>query len=231
MKFGWKSLWLIAGLAIHVLPAAETVFFHTEDGARIEAEMSGGGEHGVVLAHGGQFTKESWDDQVPVLNAAGFRTLAINFRGRGQSSLAPNDLPPGPGGGLYPVRFSPHHRDVLAAVEFLRKQGCVRVSVVGGSIGGGAAATAAGKIKEGKISGVVLLAATPIKSIAEAKGSKLFVTTEGDNLTAITDQFEAAAGPKEMLVLKGRAHAQHVFATPQGEELIRAIVTFLKSVE
>lgn len=224
-------MWLMAGLIGSILSAAETVFFETEDGARIEADLSGEGNHGIVLAHGGMFTKDSWDDQIPALNAAGFRTLAINFRGRGQSTVAPDDPPPGRGRGLYPVSFSPHFRDVLAAVAFMRERGCVHVSVVGGSIGGGATATAMTAIEADTISGVVLLAASPIKSIGKAKGSKLFVTTEGDNLAAITRQFEAATDPKELLVLKGDAHAQHIFATPQSDALIQAIVTFLKSVE
>ena len=228
---GWTSMLLLAGLVSSMLPAAETVFFEAEDGARIEADLSGEGEHGVVLAHGGMFTKDSWDDQVPVLNAAGFRTLAINFRGRGQSTVAPDDPPPERGRGLYPVGFSPHYRDVLAAIAFLREQGCDHVSVVGGSIGGGATATAMTAIASDQISGVVLLAATPIQSIGKAKGPKLFVTTKGDNLAGITRQFEAASNPKEMLVLKGSAHAQHIFATSQSDALIQAIITFLKNVK
>ena len=60
---------------------SETVYYNTEDGAHIEATLSGEGTHGVVLAHGGQFTKSSWNKQVRILNDAGFRTLAINFRG------------------------------------------------------------------------------------------------------------------------------------------------------
>lgn len=113
----------------------------------------------------------------------------------------------------------------------MREQGCTQVSVVGGSIGGGATATAMTMIEANQISGVVLLAATPIKAINKAKGSKLFVTTEGDNLAAITRQFEVASGPKEMLVLSGSVHAQHIFATSQSNTLIEAIIAFLKKVE
>lgn len=231
MKCVLKLLGILAVWASPGLVAAETVFFAAEDGARIEASLSGEGAHGVVLAHGGMFTKESWDEQVPSLNAAGFRTLAINFRGRGQSTLAPGDPPPAQRGGLYPVRFSPHYRDVLAAVAFLREQGCVRISVVGGSIGGGATSTAAIMVQDGELSGVILLAATPIETIAKAKGAKLFVTTEGDNLASLTRQFEQASQPKEMLVLPGNAHAQHIFKTPQSDALVEAIVEFLRGLD
>ena len=71
-----NSLMLIlkALLSALVLPvsalAQEHITFPTEDG-------------GVVLAHGGRFTKESWQKQVEVLVHAGFRALAIDFRGRG----------------------------------------------------------------------------------------------------------------------------------------------------
>ena len=231
MKCVLKLLGTLAVLALPGVVAAETVFFTTEDGARIEASLSGEGAHGVVLAHGGMFTKESWHEQVPPLNAAGFRTLALNFRGRGQSTLAPGDPSPAQRGGLYPVRFSPLYRDVLAAVEFLREQGCDRISVVGGSIGGGATATAATMAQDGELPGVILLAATPIETIAKAKGAKLFVTTKGDNLRAITRQYEQATQPKEMLVLPRSAHAQHIFKTPQSDALVEAIIAFLQSVE
>jgi hypothetical protein len=76
-----------------------------------------------------------------------------------------------------------------------------------------------------------VLAATPIETIAKAKGAKLFVTTKGDNLRAITRQYEQATQPKEMLVLPRSAHAQHIFKTPQSDALVEAIIAFLQSVE
>ena len=99
---------------------SETVYYNTEDGAHIEATLSGEGTHGVVLAHGGQFTKSSWNKQVRILNDAGFRTLAINFRDRGRSKVGPDNPRPVRGAGLYPVGLTPHYQDVLAAVAFLR---------------------------------------------------------------------------------------------------------------
>lgn len=208
---------------------SETVYFDTVDGAHIEATLSGAGTHGVVLAHGGQFTKSSWNKQVRILNDAGFRTLAINFRGRGRSKVAPDDPRPSRGAGLYPVGLSPHYQDVLAAVVFLREQGCSEISVIGGSIGGGATSVAAAMAPTGLIDRVVLLAATPINKIEAVKGSKLFVTTEGDNLDVITAQYEQATEPKKLVVLEGRAHAQHIFKTAQAEPLMAAILAFLRT--
>jgi len=67
----------------------EHVSFPTEDGGVIHADMYGNGDHGVVLAHGGQFNKESWVTQAQAFAKAGFRALAIDFRGRGQSKGGP----------------------------------------------------------------------------------------------------------------------------------------------
>ena len=64
---------------------AELVSFPTQDGGHIYANLYGKGERGVVLAHGGRFNKESWDKQARELVQAGFRVLAIDFRGRGKS--------------------------------------------------------------------------------------------------------------------------------------------------
>ncbi|MFQ5703186.1 MAG: hypothetical protein ACE5HT_04115 [Gemmatimonadales bacterium] len=75
----------IAALALAVVGPQEHVSFPTQDGGVVHADLYGQGDRGVVLAHGGQFTKESWTTQAHTLENAGFRTLAIDFRGRGQS--------------------------------------------------------------------------------------------------------------------------------------------------
>src|ERR1700674_5038645 len=101
--------------------AQEHVSFPTQDEGLIYADVYGKGDRGVVLAHGGQFNKESWEKQALALAAAGFRAMAIDFRGYGQSR--------GPGQAdplSAPLRF-----DVSAAVRYLRKTGAKTVSVVG----------------------------------------------------------------------------------------------------
>src|ERR1700728_2075953 len=77
-----------------VCVAQEHVSFPTQDGGVVYADLYGKGERGVVLAHGGRFNKESWEKQARSLEAAGFRVLAIDFRGRGQSHGGTR-LPPG----------------------------------------------------------------------------------------------------------------------------------------
>src|SRR5512140_1965208 len=86
--------------------AQEHVTLTTDDGAQIAADVYGAGARGVVLAHGGRFTKESWKPQAQQLAAAGFRVLAVDFRGFGQSH--------GPGDA--DMYQAPMYLDVLAAV-------------------------------------------------------------------------------------------------------------------
>src|SRR6202522_4463035 len=72
-------------LAVGLIPAQESVTFPAPDGYRVHADLYGKGDRAVVLAHGGRFTKESWRKQAEVFADAGFRVLATDFRGYGQS--------------------------------------------------------------------------------------------------------------------------------------------------
>jgi pimeloyl-ACP methyl ester carboxylesterase len=128
--------------------ATENVTIRSQDGANIAAQLYGSGTRGVVLAHGGRFTKEDWAPQAEVLAARGFRVLAFDFRGYGESPA-----PPSPEHSDENVRF-----DVLAAVRYLHEHGAQSVSVVGASFGGAAAADASADSAPGEIDRVVLLA-------------------------------------------------------------------------
>ena len=204
--------------------AQQGVSFATQDGGVVYAHVYGAGDRGVVLAHGGRFTKESWTTQAQVLATAGFRVVAIDFRGRGQSRGGPQSTSRGDG-----VQF-----DVLAAVRYLHETDATTVSVVGASFGGGAAAQAAVEASPGEIDRIVLLAHSAIDAPERMQGRKLFITSRGDTtgsgtlrLPGIREQYEQAPGPKELVLLDGSAHAQFIFETPQGEQLMREILRFL----
>src|ERR1700678_4386215 len=47
----------------------------------IQGDLYGSGSSGVILAHGGGRTKESWRKEATDFTDAGFIVLAINFRG------------------------------------------------------------------------------------------------------------------------------------------------------
>lgn len=215
---------VIAALVIATSAVQESVSFPTADGGIVYADVYGTGEHGVVLAHGGRFTKESWAVEASVLAVSGFRVVAIDFRGRGRSR----------GGSQYASRDGGFHFDVLAAVQYLRETGATTVSVVGASFGGGAAAQAAVEAPPDHIDRLVLLAHSGIAEPERLPGRKLFIVARYDTtgsgtprLLGIREQYERAPGPKELIVFDGAAHAQFLFATDQGERLMREILRFL----
>jgi pimeloyl-ACP methyl ester carboxylesterase len=219
---------LAAGAAPGVAAQADPshVAFPTEDGGRIHADLYGRGTRGVVLAHGGRFDKGSWAAQARLLEDAGYRVLALDFRGYGESTGPGQDDP----------FWAPLHLDVLAAVRYLRAIGAEWIAVVGGSMGGSAAADAAIAAEPGEIDAVVILAATARGAPERIRGRKLFVVARGDTtasgrprLQAIQEQFDRAGEPKELLLLDGAAHAQFLFETDQGERLMRELLRFLAS--
>jgi pimeloyl-ACP methyl ester carboxylesterase len=210
---------MLAGFAA----AQEHVSFSTQDGGLVYADAYGRGDRGVVLAHGGRFDKESWGEQARALATAGFRILAIDFRGYGQSR-GPGDSDP---------ISAPLHLDVLAAVRYLRKTGAKTVSVVGASMGGGAAGDASIASEPGEINHLVLLGASPNGPAEKLKAPALFIVARDDasadglRLPRIRAQYEKAPKPKELIILDGSAHAQFLFQTNQGERVMREILRFL----
>lgn len=193
--------------------AFREVTFDTSDGGRIHANLYGDGSHGVVLAHGAVFNKESWHTQAERLSEAGLRVLAIDFRRYGDSKSG--------------LQGRALHLDVLGAIAYLKAAGCERVSVVGGSMGGGAAARAAVQAEPGSIERLILLAHSTIDNPGAMQGKKLFIATKGDNIAARRPQFDQASEPKKWIALEGSAHAQHIFKTPQADELMQHILDWL----
>ena len=209
-----------------VAATPELVSISTSDGGTIEADRYGSGDRAVVLAHGARFDKESWKKQARALAEAGFLVLAIDFRGYGHSRGGKPGADP----------HADLDLDVLAAVRWLRTGGAKQVSVVGGSMGGGAAALASTEAAPGEIDRLVLLAAPPIEHPEKVTGRKLFAVSRDDRnadgsprLHGVQDQYDRASDPKEILVLEGSAHAQFIFDSDQGERLFDAILRFLSA--
>lgn len=204
-------------------PAQQGVSFATDDGGQICADLYGQGSRAVVLAHGGQFKKESWRDQALPLASAGFRVLAIDFRGFGCSK----------GPGQQDFDTAPFEKDVLAAVHYLKASGAKTVSVVGGSFGGSAAGDASIKSAAGEIDRIVFLGSAPNLPADGLKSRTLFIVARDDTsgsgprLPGIQAQYEKAPQPKQLIVLDGSAHAQFLFQTDQSARVMREILRFL----
>lgn len=221
------SALLLCGVVVGFAPgleAQERVSFPTADEGAVSADLWGSGYRGVVLAHGGRFDKSSWERQGQALAEAGFRVLAIDLRGRGESragTMGPDAL----------------ELDVLAAVRYLREIGTDRVAVIGASLGGWAAAEAVVAAEPGEIDAVVLLAHSPIEDPERLTGRKLFIVSREDTsgsgtqrLIAIRGQYDRAPEPKQLVVLDGSAHAQFLFETEQGDRLLGEILRFLSDI-
>jgi pimeloyl-ACP methyl ester carboxylesterase len=158
------------------------------------------------------------------LEQAGYRVLAIDFRGHGESK--------GPGHG--DSYTAPLHLDVLAAVHYLRATRATTVSVIGGSMGGGAAAAAA-IAEPGAIDRLILLGSTPDGPPDKLTVRKLYITTRDDasgagpRLPGLQVHFDGAPEPKELILLEGSAHAQFMFQTEHAERVMREILRFLSA--
>jgi non-heme chloroperoxidase len=202
-----------------------TVTIPAADGAPIFADVYGSGRRAVLLLHGGRLDRISWMPQATVLAAAGFRVVAIDFR----AAIAARSGVETPC--LYDAACLA--KDVIETVRYLRKIGVTSVAIVGGSLGGGAAAQAAIDAEPGQIDRVVLLAHMAIDHPERLRVPALFIVArddanaDGPRLPGIRAQYEQAAGPKALVVLDGSAHAQALFDTPQGGAILQRIQRFL----
>ncbi len=227
MKVPTRADWLavilgVAGLAVEGSAqvsmddpgAFREISFETDDGGLIFGNLYGEGPHAVVLAHGAVFNKESWNELATRLSEEGYRALAIDLRGYGKSTAGRRP------GALY--------EDVLGGIRYLSDQGATRVSVIGASMGGGAAGDAAARADPGEIDRLILLAAVAAGAPERMQGNKLFIVSQDDaSRRTVERQFEAAAEPKELRILEGSAHAQHIFRTNRAGELTETLLTWL----
>jgi len=208
---------LFAGLAL----AQRHISFPAPDGYLLRADLYGKGPRGVVLAHGGRFTMESWDKQARILAKAGFRVLALDFRGYGQTI---------PGTQTSDDKSYP---DVLTAVRYLHSTGAKSVSVVGASMGGDAAADAAIAARPEEIDRIVFLGSDGGDTPERLPGRKLFIVSrndasaEGLRLPRISEHYGRAPEPKQLVILEGSAHAQFIFDTDQSSRLMQELLRFL----
>jgi pimeloyl-ACP methyl ester carboxylesterase len=225
-----RTLVVIASLLVALFheqtaAAQKPVSFPTEDGGVVYADVHGEGARAVVLAHGGRFNKESWQKQARTLASAGFRVLALDFRGYGKSQ----------GPGQSDPMNAPLHLDILAAVRYLRSTGAKSVSVIGGSMGAGAAGDASIASQPGEIDRLVFLGGAPNGPAERLKSRSLFIVArddtsgDGPRLPGIQQQYDKAPQPKSLIILEGSAHAQYLFQTDQSDRVMREILHFLSA--
>ena len=195
------------------------VSFPTADGGAVVADLyAARGSDAVVLAHGAAFDKASWVPFAIWLASRDHQVLAIDFRSYGRST---------PGTDSHAL-----FEDVLGAVRYLHGRGVTRVAVLGASMGGGAVVEAAVRAAPGEIYREVLLSPVPIADPEHLPGPVLFIASQDEPTVAqVTEQYRRAPEPKQLILLPGTAHAQHIFATAQAERLRLAVAEFLEARE
>ena len=192
----------------------QKVTFKTEDGAVIEgAFFKGIKTRAVVFAHGAIFNKESWYPLAERLQKQGVASIAVDFRGYGNSK-------PGKSRELY--------YDILGAVDYLERKGFKHIALVGGSMGGAAILRALGHKVSPRIDKVILLAPAGGEAIKSQTIKKLFVVAEKDRFySGVYTLYKTSSEPKELKVYPGSAHAQHIFKSESGVDLTNFIIRFL----
>jgi pimeloyl-ACP methyl ester carboxylesterase len=195
---------------------AKEVHFTTSDNAQIYAKLQQRGSHAVLLAHGAIFNKESWGKFAQSLLAENYTVLAIDFRGYGKSTQGSKV------GALY--------EDILAGIRYLKANpNFDKITVLGASMGGAAAAKASVKVEENSIDQLILLSPANIYQPEKLQGQLLFIASKGEYLVpALQAAFAKAPHPKELQLITGSAHAQHIFKTTQAATLTRVILQFLQ---
>ncbi len=197
-----------------VAQSYELIDFDTKDGGKITASFfSASNSKSVVFAHGAIFNKESWYFLAEAFQRKGISALSIDFGGYGNSTAGDSAKK------MY---------DILGAISWLKGKGFTNINIVGASMGG-AAVLAALKNNSIPIAKVVLLAPAGGPAISSTATSKFFVVAESERMfSGVMATYEASTEPKQIKIYPGNTHAQHLFKTDVGEELIELIVSFVE---
>lgn len=160
-----------------------------------EALIWGGGNKGVVLAHGAAYDAASWTPQAQKIADSGAVVAAL------EDTSA---------------------QSVEAAAKYLRDQrGAKSVTLVGASAGASGVLEAGQK--SGVADQMILLSGTgQVSGLGDYP--KLFVASENEGLASEVRQMaKDAPGKTKALILPGSAHAQAIFKTDQGDKLLNTI--------
>jgi pimeloyl-ACP methyl ester carboxylesterase len=122
--------------------------FTGHDGLKLAAVADGPeGRATVLLAHGGGQTKRAWRAATDRLNGEGFRTVAIDLRGHGDSEWSADAA----------YNLSDFAGDMVSVVAQLGR----KVAFVGASLGGLAGLIAEGELSPNTFSSLSLVDVTP----------------------------------------------------------------------
>jgi pimeloyl-ACP methyl ester carboxylesterase len=193
--------------------------FATSDGATLVGVVLGRGRRGLVLGHQLGSDLCEWLPQARAFAKRGYRVLAFDFAGFGDSQHGPAD--------------GRVDTDVVAAAAELRRRGTDRIVLVGSSMGGTAVLSAAARIRP-PVAGVVSLSGPSTFGGVDARAAMarlrvpvLLVVAADDHpfLEQARELRDAArAGDKRLLVIPGGGHGTSLLEFGEDAPRVRAAV-------
>jgi pimeloyl-ACP methyl ester carboxylesterase len=158
-----------------VQAAAATFEVEVAPGVRLVAERWGAAARTVLLGHGGGQTRHAWDRTAPTLGELGWRAVAYDLRGHGDSAWHPS--------GDY--RLDELASDVVA----LATHAAVGPTVaVGASVSGIAALLAVAELAPERFAGLVLVDVAPTLDLSGVERILGFMTAQLDEGFASVDE-------------------------------------------
>ncbi len=133
----------------------------------------------VLLLHGGGQTRHAWGSTAEKVASEGWRTVAIDLRGHGDSQWAPN--------GDY--SFTAFGGDVVAVVDQLGRPPVL----VGASLGGMSALLAEGTSDRTVSSGLILVDITPKTNVEGIQRIRTFMESGLDGFGSLEEAADAIA--------------------------------------
>jgi dienelactone hydrolase len=206
------------------------VWFEAPDGAHLSGVVLGQGRTGVVLAHQRWFNLCSWIPFARILVRRGFKVLAFDFRGFGAS-------PPLPGRAGRSLDL-----DVVAAADYLRRQGVDRLVLVGSSMGATSALVLASEQQpagQAPIAGVVSLSGPSrfygmdaAAAVQRLRVPLLLIASSGEgsySLAARLLYHDAPSHSKRLVLVPGTVHGIGLLQEPGvGPQIRQLVITFIE---
>jgi pimeloyl-ACP methyl ester carboxylesterase len=177
------------------------VTIDTADGEHLDAVVVGQGSDVVILSHGATGTKEGFFAAADAFAADGWRAIAYDARGVGESTGGP--------------RNEQRDTDLRAVVDYARSTGAKTIVLVGGSLG---ASLSLGMARELEADAVVAL--SPPAASFDAVGAAgdlrgevpMFVAASEDNEPFADEARQVAeAAGVDAVIVSGEGHGSGVF--------------------
>ena len=202
---------------------AQPTYVRTADGVDLYTLDAGGGSTALVLVHESPANLCGWLPYIPSLTAAGFRVLAFDLRGFGQSAV-PAKVP-----------YRAYDRDLAAVVARARADGATRVFLMGASYGGAVSLTYAPGLR---VDGVISLSgetylpsthANPLRSAPRLHVPLLIVGTRHDRYLPVKDALtllrKAATKDKRTALYPGGWHGWGIVEDAPYAASARGLIT------